>query len=373
MTISTLEQSKIAQNKVNRMLFLDGLRGIAILMVVFYHAFSERWHELLPYQTQYSEFIIFKFGDYGVQLFFIISGFVISMTLEKCTGFGDFIYRRWLRLFPAMVIASIIIMVTSPLFTARPYGMPHLTDVIPGVLFIEPEFFRAIFSSHQGILEGSFWTLFVEVKFYIVAGLIYFKLGHQKLILILVMMFLSSIVFEFTAPYLSESLSGQLKTLLHYLNYGYYGWFAAGALFYEYYNSKKIFYWYAGIFVGLIAARCLGGFASVSMLVASALVFIFAFSLLSLATQRVLSSKILVFIGFISYPFYLIHEQAMVSMINQLNQRYDWIPNLLLPILPILLIIFIAWVIARHLEPAFRAVIKKHFMLVPKYFQASHH
>ena len=57
------------------------------------------------------------------------------MTLEKCDSFGDFIYRRWLRLFPAMLIASIIILATAPFLTARPAGQPVLLDTLPGILF----------------------------------------------------------------------------------------------------------------------------------------------------------------------------------------------------------------------------------------------
>ena len=55
MKISTLAQPQLAQEKVNRMLYLDGLRGVAILMVVLFHIFS-RWPDFLPYLTQYGDF-----------------------------------------------------------------------------------------------------------------------------------------------------------------------------------------------------------------------------------------------------------------------------------------------------------------------------
>jgi len=53
------------------------------------------------------EFSCYKFGFFGVQLFFMISGFVILMSLEKTEGFFHFIYKRWIRLFPALLIASL--------------------------------------------------------------------------------------------------------------------------------------------------------------------------------------------------------------------------------------------------------------------------
>ncbi|MGZ8272072.1 MAG: acyltransferase family protein [Methylophilus sp.] len=358
MTASFLAVKNIPQNKPSRLLFLDGLRGIAILLVVFYHAYSNNWIDFLPYRDQYNDISILRFGSYGVQLFFMISGFVIAMTLEKCNSLGDFMFRRWLRLFPAMLVGSIIILISAPLFTARPYGTPHLNDLIPGLTFIEPEFFRVIFNNHQKVLEGCFWTLFVEMKFYLLAGLMYFTIGPKKMIAVLIAMFLTYVTFDLVKSHLPSQLAEQLRVILHYLNYEHYGWFAAGALFYQYSISKKWTYWIMGLLVALLAARGLGGLISISMIYASAIVLIFALSMFNSTVQKLLSTKLLVFVGFISYPFYLIHENAMISMIIQLHQQYSWIPGYLLPIAPILGIIFVSWLIARHLEPNARTIIR---------------
>lgn len=363
MTTSTLTDNNIPQNKSNRLLFLDGLRGIAILLVVFFHAYSRDWLEFLPYRDEYDHVSIIHFGSYGVQLFFIISGFVIAMTLEKCRSFWDFMYRRWLRLFPAMLVCSLLILITAPLFTARPYGTPYLIDLLPGVTFIEPEVYRVIFNNHQKILEGSYWTLFVEMKFYILAGLMYFIIGPKKMIAVLITMFFSYVVFDSVKSHLPNELSEQLNTIFHYLNYQHYGWFAAGALFYQYSVSKKWTYWIGAVLIALLAARGLGGFMSKSMIVASIIVFSFALSMFNPVVQKILSNKVLVFVGFISYPFYLIHEQAMISMINQIHHAYPNVPGYLLPILPIAGIIFFSWIIARYLEPATRKLIRNLFSI----------
>jgi peptidoglycan/LPS O-acetylase OafA/YrhL len=359
MTTSTLADGNIVKKNTVRLQFLDGLRGIAILLVLFFHAYSNDWINELPYRDQYDHITLFHFGRYGVQLFFIISGFVIAMTLEKCKSFWDFMYRRWLRLFPAMLVGSVLILITAPLFTARPYGAPSVQDALPGLMLIEPEFFRLFFD--QKILEGSFWTLFVEMKFYILAGILYFTIGSKKMIAVLIVMFLSSIVFEFATPHLSANVVEAITTLLHYLNYGHYGWFAAGALFYQYYRSKDMRYWFAGLVIALIAARCLGGLPTKSMIYATILVALFAFSMFNQTVQKILSNKVLVFFGFISYPLYLVHEQAMVSMINQLHQLNAAIPGYALAILPILIIVLVSWIIAKYLEPRTRTWIKRLF------------
>ena len=46
-------------------------------------------------------------------------------------------------------------------------------------------------------------------------------------------------------------------------------------------------------------------------------------------------------------------------MIHQLHQHNGWIPNLLLPILPIFVITIVAWIIAKYLEPITRKLIKQ--------------
>src|SRR5258708_8881502 len=66
---------------------LDGLRAVAVLGVVLYHYFvrfaaTGGGPALYPYANVYAEFPIAKYGFMGVQLFFVVSGFVIAMTLE---------------------------------------------------------------------------------------------------------------------------------------------------------------------------------------------------------------------------------------------------------------------------------------------------
>ncbi|MDR0605205.1 MAG: acyltransferase family protein [Bacteroidales bacterium] len=122
----------------NRIAFLDGFRGVAILLVLMFHAYS-RYPGIVPFLTEkYGWFPLFRHGDWGVQLFFLLSGFVILMTLEKTELFFHFIYKRWLRLFPAMLIVTIIIFLTANLLYERPSGKPTLLSIMPGLTFIDP-------------------------------------------------------------------------------------------------------------------------------------------------------------------------------------------------------------------------------------------
>ena len=76
---------------------LDSLRGIAALCVMYYH-YTHFFRFKLNYS--FNEAFDFKYGHHGVELFFIISGFVIFMSLERVSSVKEFIYKRFIRLFP---------------------------------------------------------------------------------------------------------------------------------------------------------------------------------------------------------------------------------------------------------------------------------
>jgi peptidoglycan/LPS O-acetylase OafA/YrhL len=336
-----------------RIEFLDALRGIAILIVFLFHSFS-RWPEIVPYKNQFADVPVFHFGWLGVQLFFLISGFVIFMTLEKSVGPADFLKRRWLRLFPAMLICSLLVYTTSPLFPLRPAGVIQLRDLLPGLTFMEPLWWGKILGSPQGLIEGAFWSLFVEVKFYIVACFVYFVLGRNKLIFILGIIFLMGYGLEHIPPIAESGLRYELTSMKQF------GWFAAGAFFYKYFHERrKILFFYA-LGISLAAAIAEGeqhmgvGAGVVAILIAC----FFASAVYFPFMQRMLEIKPLLLMGFVSYPFYLIHENMSVSMIVQLGKAAPWIPSLALPLLPMCVVLAVAYTIAIYIEPTLRTALR---------------
>ncbi len=92
-------------NNGNRLVEVDALRGLAALAVVLFHH-TTRFGEL--FQPVSPTSISFPDGHHGVNLFFIISGFVIFMTLEKTSRPMDFVVSRFSRLFPAYWAAIIL-------------------------------------------------------------------------------------------------------------------------------------------------------------------------------------------------------------------------------------------------------------------------
>ena len=141
---------------VKRLSQVDALRGLAALAVILFH-FTTRFTDLYRPELQLS--VAFPYGHFGVNLFFIVSGFVIFMTLENTTYPMDFVVSRFSRLFPSYWSAIILTFLVTHLL-----GLPgKLVDLWPALA----NFFmmHSIFGVPH--VDGVYWTLEVEMLFYI--------------------------------------------------------------------------------------------------------------------------------------------------------------------------------------------------------------
>jgi peptidoglycan/LPS O-acetylase OafA/YrhL len=344
-----------------RLHHLDGLRGVAIILVVMFHAYA-RWPELFPYGAAFAENPIFRHGRYGVQLFFLISGFVILMTLERSASVGDFLFRRWLRLFPAMLFCTLFLFATAPLFPDRPAGQPTLIDLLPGLSFIDSRLWSVFLGIPTPALEGAFWSLYVEAKVYLVLSLFFFWFGSNRAIVMLAIGFLLSAVLTHFLAWMAPP-SGGLSLVFKLLGAEHYGWFAVGALVYRYTCTARLCYLIPSIVLALLSALAVkerGADAEFAALVVAALFFA---AILHRPLHALLSHRLLIFFGVISYPLFLIHENMMVSMIVHTGRHLPWIPPLLIPAMPFVLVVVLSWLIAHYIEPALRKLI--HSRLAP--------
>ena len=338
-----------------RIQFLDGFRGLAILLVVIFHAYVQ-WPGHYPYGSDYANIPVIKLGWLGVQLFFLLSGFVIFMTLDKTETFRVFVYKRWLRLFPAMLIASLLIYSTLPIFHERPDGIPpNMLSLLPGLTFTLPSWWSKLVGFDIPLLESAFWSLYVEFKFYIIAGATYFILGRKFLIPVLVALFVFWIIIFFLSTSVEHQFLHILKTISNALSLKHFGWFAAGAMFYSYFQTQKNSWFYAGIVLMVLSSLVVRidalGFDYEVIIGALLISALFAVSFKSSLLQNLLQSKVLVFIGFISYPLYLIHENAMTAIIIKMADWAPWLHPFLYPYPAILFLVITAYIIAKYLEP----------------------
>lgn len=144
----------------DRLVGLDSLRAIAALAVLFYHYTSGYEHVVGPHIRPVPSV---QFGYLGVDLFFVISGFVIAWTLQRSSSLADFAFGRIARLYPAYLAAAVITGLVVFGFGFNPTHIPT-SDIAWNAIIGLPQLVNA-----QN-LDASYWTLGVEVSFYIMAA-----------------------------------------------------------------------------------------------------------------------------------------------------------------------------------------------------------
>ncbi|EFB1497506.1 acyltransferase [Escherichia coli] len=287
---------------------IDGLRAIAVLLVVIYHAFPS----LIPG------------GFIGVDIFFVISGFLITSILKaeisnSKYSIKEFYRRRIDRLFPALLLVMFSVYIFG-WFTLFSDEFMQLGKQLAGgagfianiVLYSETGYFNAT-SATKPFLH--LWSLGIEEQFYLLFPVILYFSYKRKLNLVLVVCFLAIISFVLNIFSISENVERTfyLPQYRHWeLLLG-----AVLALLLHGEKGKQPNKWLAvtltvlSVSVILIAAFVLTsttpfpGWYALLPVVAS--VFLIFGLQCDGPIKSILSSKPFVFVGLISYPLYLWH------------------------------------------------------------------
>jgi peptidoglycan/LPS O-acetylase OafA/YrhL len=151
----------IVKHSLNYNPYLDGLRGVVILLVVLFHVWPD----------------YFSFGYVGVDIFFVISGFLITQIiftkLEKNSfPLKEFYHNRIRRLFPALIILLITALILGYLFLFPDEYKQLARHVESSALYCEN--FKLIkeksdYWDTRAIFEPllHLWSLSIEEQFYI--------------------------------------------------------------------------------------------------------------------------------------------------------------------------------------------------------------
>ena len=339
-----------------RVAYIDGLRGIAILGVIFYHAYS-RWGSVESYNQNQFFIDLFSHGWLGVQLFFAISGYVIYMSILRYENILMFLIARYLRLFPAMLIAALLIYSTSFFIPERPLGYSSIIDFLPSLTFIDPGLLSKITGLEIRSLDGAFWSLYVEVKFYFVAAFAYFIIKDRNLYFILIIYILWLLLtvakfLEIDNAYLIISL----KTL-NYVGAKYYGWFLLGILAYKFnysINLPKVI----GLFGLAAIVAVTTKFGDLKITIAASLTAsLFLLPFVFLKIRKLITNKVFLFFGYVSYPLYLVHQNLVTGLATKLGEALPALPPYLYPPPFIIFVIMISFVIAK-IEPTIKDAIR---------------
>lgn len=150
---------------------LDGLRGVAILLVLLYHNFRFVEH--------------FFFGWLGVDLFFVLSGFLITTilidTVNKPNYFKNFYMRRVLRIFPLYYSVLIIFLIILPSLHIYQERLAYFVKNQWWFwLYAENWLMSFNFPPGNSNFLNHFWSLAVEEQFYLVWPPIVFLIRKPK-------------------------------------------------------------------------------------------------------------------------------------------------------------------------------------------------
>jgi len=309
----------------NRLESVDGLRGIAILMVLIFHYFGEKaLNQIYPFGGKFSSGPL-SYGNMGVDLFFIVSGFVIALTLKRCRSPFEFLVRRFIRIWPALVVCSVFTFIIVSLSDSE-FALirkPELADFLPSLTLTPVAIWRPWFP-HVDLISGVFWTLVVEGQFYVVAAILYWgvsanSFGRSLTIITIVNILLRAAIKKW-APDLTPIYSAFIIT-------DFLPWFAAGSVFFELYNrdtSKTIALLLLTVLFLIIARASTLSHDDRLPIVTAALAFSFflAFWIVATASRftALLEIRSLVWIGRCSYSLYLFHYTVGMILISHISK-----------------------------------------------------
>lgn len=160
-------------NTLSRYIYIDILRGVAILLVLGLHA----RHFFSPYENTPS---FVEYGMYGVQLFFILSALslLISLKNNDSPSWSMFWIRRVFRVAPMYLVgvcAFGILYISGVKFWLFLHERINLTDVVSNLFMV-----HGLFPTSVNMLIPGGWSLGAEVMFYAVFPLIWFVVHKVK-------------------------------------------------------------------------------------------------------------------------------------------------------------------------------------------------
>lgn len=314
----------------NRIKELDGLRGIAILTVVIFHYFY-RYNDLYNHIDVIYDWA--NYGQYGVWLFFIISGFVIYSSLDRVSNSLAFIYSRFIRLYPAYWFC-VVITFTVVSFFGLDGREVTLSDMLINLSMLQ----MFIGVPH---VDGAYWSLTVELIFYFWIFILLKSKSVDKIEIFLVLFLAISFICKVYIPDVN-------KYFKFIVMVEYSPLFCLGVSLYLFFINQR-----------RIINSCVSFFSVAVLIIDKSadvqLVMLIVVSLFIAGVNgyiSVLRSKVLLFFGYISYPFYLLHQNVGYVILNMLYEIN--VNGYIAVVLTFLFLVFLSWITTSYIEKPIR-------------------
>ncbi|MEP7165506.1 MAG: acyltransferase [Ferruginibacter sp.] len=267
------------------------LRGLAALAVCFYH-FTNGNTTYLPVDDHIKQ--VGHYGNYGVQVFFIISGLVIPFSMHmgnyKLSDFKKFLLKRVIRIEPPYIISILLALVLGYISTLSPYyrGKPFHPDMLS--LICHLGYLNAFF--HLDWVNPVYWTLAIEFQYYILIALLFPLLSAKNHFSWL----LTILLFNVVSFFIADS-----NFIFQYSLFFTVGFIMFKFLMHE--INKLLYYCLLGVALTLIFFKFgIPGF------IAALIPIVFIFT----QWEDIISR----FLGNISYSLYLLHVPVGMRIIN---------------------------------------------------------
>ncbi|NIF05490.1 acyltransferase [Chryseobacterium sp. Tr-659] len=274
---------------------LQILRGISALMVCGFH-----FSEYINFENLHLGRILFGKGSIGVNIFFVISGFIMAFTTQKkdfsintSKEITLFYKRRIIRIIPLYFLLTLAWMIIGRNFMSYFHG-EGLERLIHSISFLpQKDTFPVLYLG---------WSLNYEMFFYLIFGLSLFF--NRKRYLFIIGFF----ILTFITGMLFPSDSAYLQMVTSHLNL----YFITGILFALLLNRVSINKTWAALIsitgIGVFILFLVGIINITNTILTLVIVSLFVFSFLLLDyTFRAKGNKFLIFLGDISYSLYLSH------------------------------------------------------------------
>ncbi|WP_189338487.1 acyltransferase family protein [Sphingobium sp. SCG-1] len=152
-----------------------GLRGLAAMMVLVAHILGGTAKHIYADNLTYVEAVKapWYLGTFGVELFFVISGFVILPSAMRYAP-REFALRRFLRLYPLFFVLSLLFVALNAVTNAYP-AINTFQSIVSGLLFLN------LFTGTEQLTPNA-WSLTYEVMFYILMfAIVHFAVQRRQL------------------------------------------------------------------------------------------------------------------------------------------------------------------------------------------------
>jgi peptidoglycan/LPS O-acetylase OafA/YrhL len=305
---------------MHRESFLDVLRFVAAFAVMAFHFGFRGYFAHGLQDLAYPELAwLGKYGYMGVELFFMISGYVIPWSIHR-RSVAEFAVSRAIRLYPTYWLCAALLVVLPPLLGDWRFHI-SVHDALMNLTMVAPWF-------GSPYIDPVFWTLAIELQFYVLVGFVVGVMGFHRLPQALLVWL---VIGAGTSAFAEAA-----GTTPVYLGGTYYMYFCFGAACYFLHHIERSprIYALAGLSLPLMLAHSVYKAGIVEEVYKQEMSFTLVCALILAGAAAVFFSRqasermrsaaaaspaltgAVTFIGGLTYPLYLLHENIGYALLN---------------------------------------------------------